>query len=89
MATEKLPFVDIGFHVFLDTRPEEVGAVRDVAPGGRPELLVYIENAGDFRVPLSAVKAVLEEKVVLAASQLPAELSAAIERAHGAEQPGL
>jgi hypothetical protein len=89
MDNEKLPFIDIGYQLFIDSMAEEVGAIRDVAPEGRPELLIYVENAGEFRVPLTAVKSVLEEKVVLAADRLPAELRQSIERAHQAEQPGL
>lgn len=85
----KLPFVDVGYHLFVEDLPEEIGAVRDVAPEGRPELLVYVENTGEFRVPLDAIQAVLEEKVVLARDRLPFELRQAIERAHRGEQPGL
>lgn len=89
MASDKLPFVDVGFHVFVEDGADPVGAVREVAPDGRPELVVHIENAGPFRVPLDAVRAVREEKVLLDASRLPDELRAAIARAHQAEQPGL
>ena len=56
----KLPMIEVGFHVFPEGGDEEVGAVREVAPGGRPELLVDIENAGDFVIPLDAVSAVVE-----------------------------
>jgi hypothetical protein len=37
---------------------------------GRPELLIYVENAGDFTVPLSAVDAVHSEKVLLNCAKL-------------------
>ena len=57
----KLPMIEIGFHVFPQGGDEEVGAVREVAPGGRPELVVDIENAGDFVIPLDAVTDVLVE----------------------------
>jgi hypothetical protein len=30
---------------------EEFGAVRAVSPNGQPELVIYVENAGDFVVP--------------------------------------
>ena len=46
-------------------RRREFGAVREVSPNGRPELVIYVENAGDFVVPLSAVEAVHSQKVIL------------------------
>jgi hypothetical protein len=81
----KLPMIEVGFHVFPEGADEEVGAVREVAPGGRPELVVDIENAGDFVVPLDAVTAVLEEKVIVDVNKLPDRLQTAIQHAHDAE----
>jgi hypothetical protein len=81
----KLPMIEVGFHVFPEGGDEEVGAVREVAPGGRPELLVDIENAGDFVVPLDAITAVLEEKVIVDVNKLPDRLQNAIRHAHDAE----
>jgi hypothetical protein len=81
----KLPMIEVGFHVFPEGGDEEVGAVREVAPGGRPELLVDIENAGDFVVPLDAVTAVLEEKVIVDVQKLPDRVQNAIKHAHDAE----
>ena len=37
-----------GFEVFLADGEHAFGAVRQVAPHGRNELTVYVENAGDF-----------------------------------------
>ena len=37
-----------GFEVFLPDGEHAFGAVRQVAPHGRNELTVYVENAGDF-----------------------------------------
>src|SRR5438132_13288867 len=54
----KLPLIEVGFQVFPNGSTEEFGAVREVAPGGRPELVVDIENAGDFVIPLEAVAGV-------------------------------
>lgn len=50
MASEN---VQEGFEVFVTDDAEAFGAVRQVRPQGRPELVVYVENAGDFVVPLS------------------------------------
>jgi hypothetical protein len=77
--------IEVGFHIFPDGGDEEVGAVREVAPGGRPELVVDIENAGDFIIPLDAVTAVLEEKVIVDVKKLPERLQNAIQHAHDAE----
>ena len=57
---KKLPLIEIGFQTFIEGTHEEFGAVRDVVPEGRPELLVYVENSGEFVVPLEAVHAVYE-----------------------------
>jgi hypothetical protein len=81
----KLPLIEVGYHVFSEGGDEEVGAVREVAPGGRPELVVDIENAGDFVVPLDAVTAVLEEKVIVDPKKLPDRVVQAMQHAHDAE----
>jgi hypothetical protein len=77
--------IKTGFQVFTNEGSAEFGAVRDVRPGGRAELVVYVENSGEFVVPLSAVHAVHEQKVVLDPSHLDAKLLAAISHAHDAE----
>ena len=47
--------------------------------------MIYIENAGDFTVPLSAVEAVQSEKVVLNCGKLDKKLRHAIGHAHDAK----
>jgi hypothetical protein len=84
----KLPQIEIGFQVFASDGGQEFGAVRQVAPFGRPELLIYVENGGEFVVPLSAVASVHDNKVVLEADKLEPRLRAAIRHAHDAEEPG-
>ena len=81
--------IDIGFQTFVSDGGEEFGAVREVKPGGRPELLVYVENAGDFTVPLGAVESVHSQKVILNCSKLSDDLRLAIGHAHDREEPGL
>jgi hypothetical protein len=78
-----------GFEVFLADGQHAFGAVRQVAPHGRAELVIYVENAGDFIVPLTAVAAVHAQKVILAADKLDAKLKRAIGHAHDAEDPSL
>jgi len=79
--------VQKGFEVFLADGEQAFGAVREVAPLGRPEIVIYVENAGDFFVPLEAVKAVHAQKVILSANKLDPRLRRAIGHAHDAEDP--
>ncbi len=80
--------IEIGYQVFLIDGGEAFGAVREVASQGREELVIYVENAGDFVVPITAVEAVHSQKVILNYNQLEPRLQQAIRLAHDAEQPG-
>ena len=73
-----------GFDVFLQGGSKGFGAVRQVR---KHELVVYIENAGDFTVPLEAVKDAEAGKVILDSAKLDSKLRAAIRRAHSGEDP--
>ena len=75
-----------GFMVFLSDGDEGIGSVREVRHG-LPELLIYIENAGDFVVPVSAVQAVHSGKVILAWDRLDLRLRNAIAHARDSEDP--
>lgn len=81
--------IEIGFQVFVSDGAEEFGAVRAIAPGGRPELVIYVENAGDFAVPFDALESVHSGKVILNCAKLDQRLRRAIGHAHDAEEPGL
>ena len=76
-----------GFDVFVHDGDKAFGAVREVLPHKRPELVVYVENAGDFTVPLSAVKSVDSGKVILDCAKLAYSLRKAIGHAHEGEDP--
>jgi hypothetical protein len=76
--------IQVGFQAFISDGGEEFGAVRRVTPH---ELTIYVENAGDFTVPTSAVEAVHSEKVVLNCAKLDKRLRAAIGHAHDKEEP--
>ena len=80
--------IQVGFQAFASDGAEEFGAVRVVAPDGRPEIVIYVENAGDFTVPLSAVEAVHSGKVVVNCAKLDHKLRRAIGHAHEKEEPG-
>lgn len=87
MKRHKLPLIEVGYQVFVQDGATEFGAVREVLPDGKPQLIVYVENAGDFAVPLSAVEAVHSEKVIVNVQKLDRRLRAAIGHAHDSEQP--
>jgi hypothetical protein len=77
--------VETDYQVFVSGNFEAFGTVREVAPGGRPELVIYVENAGDFVVPYEAVEAVHGQKVIVACDKLERSLREAINHAHDAE----
>lgn len=86
---ERLSAIRVGFQVFVEEGAEECGAVREVAPEGRAEIVVYIENAGDFVVPVDAIHSAHDGKVVLDSARIDEDLLAAIARAHDREVRGL
>jgi hypothetical protein len=76
-----------GFEVFVSDEDKAFGAVRQVSPHGKPEMVVYVENAGDFTVALSAIKAVHSQKVIVDCDKLDHRLRRAIGHAHDSEDP--
>jgi hypothetical protein len=78
--------IEVGYQAFVSDGGEEFGAVREVSPS---DLLIYVENSGDFLVPLDAVEAVHSQKVIFKCSKLDHRLREAINHAHEAEEPGL
>jgi hypothetical protein len=78
--------IEVGYQAFVSDGGEEFGAIREVLPDA---LVVYVENAGDFRVPLEAVAAVHSQKVVFDCGKLDERLRQAIGHAHDGEVPGL
>jgi hypothetical protein len=79
--------IEIGDLAFVSDGELAFGAVREVAPDGRPVLVIYVENAGEFVVPLAAVDAVQSQKVILNVAKLDRDLLRAIGQAHDAEEP--
>lgn len=78
--------IEVGYQAFGSDGGEEFGAIREV---GRDGLVVYVENGGEFHVPMDAVTTVHSQKVVFDCKKLDARLQRAIGRAHDAEVPGL
>jgi hypothetical protein len=81
----KLDAVRVGFQVFTDEGGDEFGAVRAVNPR---ELLVYVENSGDFVIQADAISRVHDGKVIVDAKRIDPTLLRAIGHAHDREEPG-
>jgi hypothetical protein len=79
--------IEIGFQVYAVEGGEEFGAVRGYLPNANA-LVVYIENAGDFVVPLEAINRVHDGKVIVEVGRLDARVREAIAHAHDREEPG-
>lgn len=78
--------IQVGYQVFSKEGGEEFGAVREVQRGHRPQLIVYVENAGDFVVLPHAIKAVHDQKVILDLGAVDVGLRNAIVHAHDKER---
>lgn len=76
--------IEPDFMVFVGEGSAGVAAVREVRPDA---IVVYVENGGEFVVPMSAVRSVHDGKVVLAPEQLAADLVYAIRHEHDREDP--
>jgi predicted DNA binding protein len=68
--------------VFLHDGDVAIGAVRGESGN---DLIINIENAGDFTLPRNVVQDVHEHKVILDARKLDSRVLAAIGKAHSAE----
>ncbi len=74
------------FMVFLAEGQEGIGAVHDIGADG---ISVYVENFGEFLVPLTAVTAVHDQKVILDRAQVSEKLLRAVAHARDSEDPRL
>ncbi len=71
---------------FVAEGNEGIGAVRGVSPDS---VVIYVENAGEFIVPMTAVKKVHDHKVMLNPRLLDKALLDAIGHVHDREDPKL
>src|SRR5262245_5331027 len=78
--------IEEGFMAFLVDGKDGIGAVREVTT---TSLIIYVENAGEFVVPRSAVKDVHSQKVLLKPELLDKRLLSAIGHVHDSEDPKL
>lgn len=81
--------IEIGSQVYLEEGGEPCGAVRDVRLGSGDEITIYVENSGEFIVPMDAISAAHDGKVILDRARLDQSLLDAVAHAHDAEVPGL
>jgi hypothetical protein len=82
---DTLQVVKPGYQLFVDDDNEDCGAVREVAPDGRDEVVVYVENGGEFVVPARAIRASHDQKLILDSAELEPSILDAIAHAHDAE----
>ena len=78
--------IEVGFPAFIKDGGESVGVVRAL---DRQQVTIYVENAGDFHVPLSAVRDAHSGKVLLDPDKLEPAMQTAIGHIHDAEDPKL
>lgn len=76
--------IEVGQMVFVADGGVGVGAVRET---GRDEFVVNIQNAGDYVLPLSAVRDVHSGKVLLDLDRLEPAVVEALRHVHDAESP--
>ena len=81
--------IEIGSQVYLVEGEDPCGAVRDVRLGNGAEITIYVENSGEFIVPMDAIRAAHDGKVILDRARLDQSLLDAVAHAHDAEVPGL
>jgi hypothetical protein len=78
--------IEIGFMAFVAEGADGIGAVRGVSPDA---IVIYVENAGEFIVPMTAVRKVHDQKVLLNPRLLDKALLDAIGHVHDSEDPKL
>ena len=85
----ELSAIELGSQVYLQEGGDPFGGIRDVRCSGRREIIIYVENAGEFVVPADTIQSAHDGKVVLDSSKLDPSLQSAIAHAHDREEPGL
>jgi len=78
--------IEPGFMAFIAEGEEGIGAIRATFPDS---LVLYVENEGEFVLPLSVVVGVHDGKVMLDPKSLPIALLEAVGHSHDREDPSL
>jgi hypothetical protein len=71
--------------VFLRDGGGPVGSVHQVWNSDHSSIVIYIENAGDFKSPSTAIKTAHFGNVILDEAKLDAKMRSTIGHAHDAE----
>jgi hypothetical protein len=77
--------INIGDAVFLRDGGDPVGSVHQVWNSDHSSIVIYIENAGDFKIPSTAIKTAHFGKVILDEAKLDEKMRSSIGHAHDAE----
>jgi hypothetical protein len=88
MPTPDYAAIRLGDQVFTAEGEGPVGAVRELRSGPHPALIVYIENSGDISIPVPAIRAVHDGKVVLDPDRLEDKVLRALGHVRDSEVPG-
>ena len=75
-----------GYMVFLADGAEGIAAVRKVYDS---KIVIYVENSGDFTIPMEAISDIHSQKVMLNPHMLDQKLLEAIKRIHKSEDSRL
>jgi len=78
--------IEVGHVVILAEGSEGIGAVRELRKDG---FVLYVEGAGEFFIPQSAVRRAHDGKVLVSTDAVDARLRDAIKHAHDREDPKL
>ena len=78
--------VEVGQMAFLNGSTDAAGAVHAVHD---THVVIYVENAGDFKIPLSAVNAVHDGKIILKTDGLDRKFLDAVKHVHDREDPNV
>lgn len=89
MAAADKSAIAEGFQVFIADGETAIGAVREMLAHDAQHIVINIENAGDHRIPLAAIRDVHSGKVMLDPAKLDPKLRQAIRHAHDAEDPNI
>jgi hypothetical protein len=76
--------IEVGYQTFVSDSTDDFGAIREISRDGK-QVTIYVENAGDFQVPITSVVSVQSEKVTFDCKKLDRRLRVAIGHAHDAE----
>jgi hypothetical protein len=78
--------VAIGDMVFIAEGQEGIGAVREIRG---EHFVLFVENAGEFEIPGSAIARVHDGKVIVSPAKLSRSVLDAVGHAHDREDPDL